>query len=469
MARSIHTTRRSARRLRRTEFSDVEAKEKLLTKAKEELDRKRLIKRQVKRERKQPAPPLAGTPTETIPVEILDVGPYVHHGLNEEDVRAMLAQLPAQATEGISRIQLCLGTEYLKESMLAGRASADLVDPFTDRISHRVLPGVFCAPVLGTYSPSSGRVSVFAFVCDLAALTLPASAVEAYLKLKALSTLLHEIAHHHDEVARVRRGRWLADREETVERYAEGMEYQWVRELAVPYVAKKCGAGVAALIDWVESHGGARLEVGFFVGDPRQTGRGGVPSKRPATNYCFQDWAVELDLNAPLAIQRLAFAREIHYAPDYQLCLRILEVVLADEPGSEAALTLKADTLGHLRRYEEARGLAESLLARNPANSDAWQVCANAAEKTRAWEAMLAVSVAWGENVEADTQKVPGALVSQAIAECALGREAALATTIASVMEILNRIRPLSAKRHAAREATFRKGIRRRAGFADPA
>lgn len=45
MARSIHTTRSSVRRLQRTEFSDVEAKEKFLTKAEEELDRKRLIKR----------------------------------------------------------------------------------------------------------------------------------------------------------------------------------------------------------------------------------------------------------------------------------------------------------------------------------------------------------------------------------------------------------------------------------------
>src|SRR5438552_10474574 len=115
MSRSIHTTRRTFARLRARKFSTPEARLDALKKARRQLARKRLAKRQVRSERKRSPPPLAGTAVATILVEVLDQGRFVHYPAAPSDVRAILELLPDGATEGISRIQMLLGERYLEE------------------------------------------------------------------------------------------------------------------------------------------------------------------------------------------------------------------------------------------------------------------------------------------------------------------------------------------------------------------
>ncbi len=461
MARSIHTTRRSARRLQRTEFSDVEAKEKLLTKAEEELDRKRLIKRQVRSERKQPAPPLAGTPTETIPVEILDVGPYVHHGLTEEDVRAMLAQLPAQASEGISRIQLCLGTEYLKERRLAGKLPYGEPDPLTGRLGIKLCRGVFYPPKIGSYAPDTGRICVHAFVCDPALQPLPWPALVAYLKLLSLGGLLHQLAHHSDRRNRVGRGRWLADRAGAREQYAEAIEYAWVRELAIPHLERHYAAEVGELRRWIALHGGVELTLEFLAGDHRFTPKDGSVEISYPVHGDFADWLEDTDFSAQLNQQRLGLAEHLHYSDEYDLCLTIVERVLAEEPGNPVALTWKADTLTHLERHEEARALAQDLIREDRLNSKAWWSCVRAAEHEADWLGMLALSLEWSDVIGLEHGDYRLSLLARAVALSRLGRLDEVEAVIDASIEHLARRRSLSPAELAQREKVLRRNIRR--------
>ena len=140
MARSIHTTRRTLAELRRRKFSSPEDKLRALTEAQEALGQTRRIKQHVSKERHQGEPPLAGMATETIPLEVIDESPFVHHGASAADIRAILAALPAAATEGIARIQLCLGKQYMDD--WPGDFGEDR-DPFTGRLSYELFSRIF--------------------------------------------------------------------------------------------------------------------------------------------------------------------------------------------------------------------------------------------------------------------------------------------------------------------------------------
>src|SRR5262249_25767415 len=160
--------------------------------------------------------------------------------------------------------------------------------------------------------------------------------------------------HHHDHTNRVRRGRWLADRKENVEWYAEKMEHDWTQQMVVPYLAKTYPAEVQALLDFVEHQGGVRLPLGFFAGDSRSTLRNGLIRFTFTTSGAFEFWVTDLPKCTDLAASRLAFAWELHYADHYEECLRVLERVLSEQPDLYDALICKGDTLIHLERHDEA-------------------------------------------------------------------------------------------------------------------
>lgn len=217
VSRSIHTTRSSVHLLIKSRFADPAMHEELVEREKDKLRIKRRSKRLASIERHRTEPPLAGTPAHLIPIEVLDESPTIHHGASADDIREILERLPPAATEGIPRIQLCLGKAAMEEREEILDA---LLDPLTGRISMEIFPGIYCAPILGIRF-HTGLIAIHAYVYDDNASPLPAPVRNLYLRLKSLITLVHEVAHHHDHLYRVSRGRWKADRRETVEWYAE--------------------------------------------------------------------------------------------------------------------------------------------------------------------------------------------------------------------------------------------------------
>ena len=455
MSRSIHTTRRSLAKIFKGEFPNREERRKAADKAIQELRRKRLIKRQIKKERlSPPAPaPAAATAVSSIPIEIQDQDPFIHHSASEADVQAILKALPPAAVDGISEIQLCLAKQYLEEQKDIG----DERDPHTGRLSVEIIPGIYSGEVLGTYHLKTKVISLHAEVYNSAHVPLPIPICQLFLRLRALNTLVHEIAHHHDKMCRVHRGRWLADRKENLEAYAEKMEYAWTHSVVIPYLQRQYPKETQAFRKWVAHRGGIMLPLEFFAGDSRSTERNGRMRFIWSGSDAFRSWMKELPKCKSLTESRLAFAWELHYADAYEQCLEVLNRILASEPDHLDILTCKADTLVHLDKHDEAFAIVNLVLERGPKISGAWETRAEILHDRKEWQQLVENCRQWETHVKPNKRLKRVISRHRATAFCALGRETEMEEAIKVMLS--NIVRP-----HPKREAFIRRNIFRNAG-----
>ncbi len=434
MARSIHTTRRTLRELAKKEFSEAGRKQSALQEAADSLRRKRRIKKLVLKERSQNVTAPASTPVNTIPIQVLDQGKFVHHGASVEDLRAVLKALPENARLGISRIQLSLGKACMDEEDRDG----DRPDPLTGRLGVQLFPGVFCGGILGCFKIRSGVISIYAYVYDVNRIPLPLRLCQVYLRLHALKTFVHEVAHHHDNLARVARGRWLFDRESNQEMYAEEMEHKWTQEIVLPYLRKNYAEEVKALQNWVFHRGGLRVRLDFFAGDSRKTQRDGLQKLVFSTSGAFESWLDELPTCKSLNESRLAFAWELHYSDCYEQCLRVLNGILGKSSDWIPALTCKADTLVHLEKYDEALLITRDVLRVDSSNANAWKTQGDVFEGQENWNALLENSAAWEISGRLSRRARRELLMHRAIAYCVLDNPAEMETAIAAHLALFD-------------------------------
>lgn len=388
----------------------------------------------VKYERRMSVPAPAPTDINTIPISRRDESEFVHHGASPEDIRAILNVLPESVRLGISRIQLSLGKAYMDERAdeFGGKR-----DPFTKRLSSEVFPRVYCGHILGCFNIKSGLVSVYAFVYDRNRIPLPLPLCKFYLRLHALKTFVHEIAHHHDRVARIARGRWLADRKQNVEWYAEKMEHKWTDNIVLPYLERAYPRDAAALRNWVAHRGGLRVGLDFFAGDSRRTERSGLERLVFTTSSAFESWVEELSECKTLEESRLAFAWELHYCDLYDQCLELLNSVLASSPDWIPALTCKADTLVHLERLDEALPVTNHALELAPANADAWKTRGDVFECRKEWDTLLQNCDAWEQAGKLSRGARRELLLHRAVAHCAMDRLAEMEVAIGAHLTLL--------------------------------
>lgn len=116
MSRSIHTTRKSVTELEERRFESEDQRKSAVKRAKTELERKRRIKRQVRKERRSAPIGAVRSGTEAIPIRLERPKPFVFHAVSEEDIREILRRLPAEAVEGIDEIRLLLGEEFTENT-----------------------------------------------------------------------------------------------------------------------------------------------------------------------------------------------------------------------------------------------------------------------------------------------------------------------------------------------------------------
>ncbi|MES2569524.1 MAG: hypothetical protein V4710_05660 [Verrucomicrobiota bacterium] len=279
-------------KLHREQFSDPELKKSLLADVRRDLRRKRRTKIAIREERSDPGLPYAPIAPGLIPIERFEAASCVHYPLGEDDLRSLVEALPAAATEGISRIRLVPGKEYIEECNAGSREDRD---PFIGRLGWEIFHGVYAGDVLGTYNPGSGSIELYAYVYNPAFVgKLPQPALSAYLRLHALKTFIHEVAHHHDHRERVGRRRWLADRTATGENYAECMEYEWTRQIGIGWLEQRFPEETKALQDWLEEFGGYRTPLAFLAGNPRTTCRNGLQNFAFSSSYAFESFVTEL-------------------------------------------------------------------------------------------------------------------------------------------------------------------------------
>lgn len=387
MSRSIHTTRRALLQEKRFDYADPEKRADRVRILDQELQQKRWIKEQVTEERR--AVPLLPTSPDDIPIRLLDEGKYLHYPAGVEDLRSIMRRLPAGVTDGLVSIDLWLGKDAQEESDEDG-PPADLYDPdpFTGRRGDNLWQEIFHGRVLGSYSSQTQRIHLMAYVYDP---VLPDREMwELYLRCWMLSTFVHEVAHHYDNIARTARGRWMMSNEKKNEIYAERNQHRWGQQYVIPYLEKAYPQQVQTLRAWGSKHVGIPLSLSLIAEDPRAT-------ENPEVGYFSVHSAVaslvqNLRAHKGRIYTRLWFAEELHWATAYPEALGIIDAVLAEYPNQLSALTLQADIYHHQKRYEDARRVAESVIVLNANYRKAWLVLADAYESLEDWSRLLATA-----------------------------------------------------------------------------
>lgn len=460
MSRSIHATHRSLAKLRRQDFSDTRASAETIAREEIALRRKQRIKRQVSDGRHaSPAPDRsARLPVGEIPIRVSDESAHVFHAASAEDVRAVLEALPAEAVEGIDEVRLMLGREYMLERDMAQEWRRD---PFTGRPGGKMFPGVYGGSILGTFLSSRGRISIYAYVVDWGRVLAPRVVVELYLRLHALKTLVHEVAHFHDQVARVSRGRWLADRRENNEWYAEKMEHEWTEGIVLPVLHRLYSRECRLFRAWVRQRGGAELPIDFFGGDFRRTRRDGLTRLVSPTSDAFERWMDELPSCGTRQDASLALAWGLHYSDCYGTCLAMVDAIIGATPAHIGARECRIDTLVHLERFDEVLAEAETILRLSPGSEPAWEARADVFEERKDWPGLLEVCARWLPVVGRSPRNRRQCLLYQAVARCAAGDETGMEAGLAAYAETMRGQLPHVVKR---RMEIRRRWVLRRAG-----
>lgn len=376
VAGSIHTTWRDYWEKQRYDYADPESKAEALSGIRQALLRKRVIKRQHKAERKATAIPFSPVEPETLRIEVRDEGEHVHYPLKAADVRAVLEVLPAGIAEGLSSVTFCLGKAYMRTySQGADR------DPYTGRVgSESVMTGVFLPPVLGTYNYQTNRIFLYAYIYNF---SLPLDlAVQAYLKLRMLTTFLHELAHHEDNRKRIARGRWLGAYDTKAEDYAYRRQAELADDSLESLLFERYPIEMKALSGWVEAHGGYRLPV-------RELLKGGqVFTAADAVESLFME-AEKGSSKAPL---QLLFARKLYYAGYHDGALSILEGIFSANPNHMESSVLIADIYRHKGDLNQAEMYALKVLSREPKQDTALSVLCDVYFEKANWTGLVAIS-----------------------------------------------------------------------------
>lgn len=391
MSRSYHTTRRHLREAHRYDESDSKRRAAGIERLRNELEAKRRTKRHTKWDRHDQEVP-AVTPIDAIPITANCKSAFVHFPASATDLRAILAILPRGTADNL-KIEMSLGDKWLPNEELQEYHEQPQADPFVGRHGYEIYPGVFRPLVLGRYFPARRKVEIYGYVFDPA--VAERSIWEFYLRLHMLMTFMHEVAHHWDLTCRIARGRWRGDDREKVEIYAETVQHEWTSAYLLPYLERAYPEDVAGLRLWMKERIGVEVPLALLAGDVRATAKNGCISANATffnTASAFQECISAILRGEDPATTRLQFARDLHYVGHYDLAKGIIETVLARNPRNVEALTLKGDILEHEEEYEHSLQLAMQALTIDGEYSDAMELAADAYIGLAKWQELAAIA-----------------------------------------------------------------------------
>jgi len=391
MSRSYHSNVRKYIREKSYKYSDEGIKEKNLDEIGEELYRKNFTKKKtilnrrsgnISSDFRQPVD------VATLEIRVLDEGQYIHYPASKEDLIGVIKRLPYNVVSGIRSINLCLGKEFQEDN----EDNLDDVkrDPFTGRISTGDEGPIYTPSTLGTYYPGRCKIFIYGYVYDREELKL--QVMEPFLRLQMLSTLIHEIAHHEDNLLRTRRGRWLGFNKWRCEDYAELQQMKWSETAIIPYVMEAYPEEYIALSDWIEKYGGVRFSLEKLAGEP--TGR----KIGDRVKYVFTASSAVEDLfnNIIKGMNErdamLEFAKDLHYGYYFEECLKALNTLLINNPNDSGALGVMADTYIHQEEYSKAEEAAKKCLSIDKNNRDALEALCDVRQNMKDWKGLKEIS-----------------------------------------------------------------------------
>ncbi|MCX6595514.1 MAG: hypothetical protein NTV70_04010 [Acidobacteria bacterium] len=150
----------------------------------------------------------------------------------------------------------------------------------------------------------------------------------------------------------------------------------------MPYLEEAYPQDVAELLEWLEAQGGVRFTPGELTPDPRNCY---VSTIRDAVAELVTDVA-----NKTGRVETLfGFAVNLKISDIYERAQEVIDHILAEAPGHEAALERRASTWTFQQRFAEAAELAQQLLSRNPRLWRARQTLTSAYEGLQQWETII--------------------------------------------------------------------------------
>lgn len=422
VSRSFHVTRRALARARQWYYREEQRKQERIDLLEEQIETKRRAKRLIRRERRDRAweHPAGAVDVGTISINVRDEGRLVHYPASAEDIREVLARLPAGMADGVSEIRLCLGMEH-QATTTAKREIKSNVDPYLGRAGWEVWPGVFSGVSLGAYHTGTNRIYLYGYVYEDPG--IGPEVAELYLRFITLWALVHEVAHHEDFMVRMGRGRWRCDDVDKLERQARRVQSEQVQRCVASYLEERYPHACRILEDGVDWHGGVRMGLRELADDGPLTGERWFLASFFSVRQAFETLVADILLGESQRDSRLDFARELHYAEDYGRCLAILDRLLAIDAKDWEALTLKADTYVHMALYDEALEMVSVVLGAAGAYVKAWEIKLDVYKARQAWNEVKAAATRVLELAEADDRGArAGALRARAEAYVALGQ-----------------------------------------------
>jgi tetratricopeptide (TPR) repeat protein len=382
VSRSVHETRRDLDEVRRWEFGSGGSPEDEVWLVEDRLSAKRRYKVRADRHRGAHAPLDGAMNVAVISEPETD---HVHHPLSEEDIRGLLALLPADVRAFTRAVRLRTG--LCEDDM---RAEDTEPDPMTGRHGYQRDGGIWAPRLAGRFRPGAAEIDLFAFVYDERALRVP-EVQTALLWLDRAETLAHEVAHAWDESARSGGDRWASDEEERAERYAEESAQAWTSEYAAAYFERAHPERARAYEEWVLRH----------VGIP-------IPLARVAEDLDHSFWGVHIGLREVCAAWndadapdlRVELAPELHHVDDHAPARQILELVLAADPEHRGATILMGDIAVHEEDWGRALRWTERALRLAPDDLDAHEDRVDALAGSERW-AEAAAAATRGLEIEA--------------------------------------------------------------------
>jgi tetratricopeptide (TPR) repeat protein len=387
MSRSIHTTNRDYEKVLNAKYADKAVHEEVLCKIEKQLIKKQKIKQQKRKGRELKKDILLSMPVDVaaLPINYQDENEWVHYPVQKNDILDIAKYLPAGVFDGLDSITFCLGKEFIDEDK---KSEEDVQrDPYVNRIGSEITHGVYSGSILGLYFSDKSKIYIFAYV--YAEKSLKPRDIFPYLRLQMMSTLIHEIAHHDDYMRRMGRGRWLGMNKAKVEDYAELMQAEWAKSAVIPYLLDSYPEEYEKLSGWIIKYGGVDFPLHLLAGESGGYEVDGLYKISITASSALEDLFQDIADGKSLDEARIDFAEGLHFAEYYKECLGSLDSILSIDETNEKALGMKADTLLHLGKCDEAESLALKCLSINPNNCDALDVTCEIYEDKKDWNSLL--------------------------------------------------------------------------------
>ena len=393
MSRSYHSNIRKYINEKKNKYSNDEVKEEKLNHIKEEVFQKRFTKKYTLLSRKIGNKNIgyscsAPFDPNTIEIKVLDEGQHIHFPASKEDLLGVIKRLPHNVVSGIHSITLCLGKEYQEDKV--DNPYEETRDPFTARICTDEEGPIFTPPTLGTYYTGTCKIFIYAYVYAREQLKL--DIVEPFLRLEMLSTLVHEIAHHEDNILRTDRGRWLGFNDWKCEDYADFQQMNWSEAAIVPYLEDTYPKEYNTLSNWIEEHGGVRFPLAKLAGESKGRRIGDRVKLVFSTSAAVMDLFKNVTSGMSDGDAMIEFAKDLHYGDHYEECLKSLDTILLNNPKDSEALGVKADTYIHQEEYAMAEQIAKKCLLIDNANTDALKALCDVKRYMKDWKGLKEIS-----------------------------------------------------------------------------